>query len=351
LRRYAFAEEFTSAPSSVRLLSTLTLLPRPDAAALLLRAAARRLRFPPSSTSMKRVRGASALVPPRAHEHDDDNDDEAARALRARTGAVAPASQPLAAPADEAARARTCDAVLALADSLCATLAPLAAAPPRPAVYAYNVLDYAREPHERYVRAYGGRVGIRALFLGINPGPFGQVQTGVPFGDVVSVRDWLRVEGRVGAPAVLCPKRPVSGFACKRREVSGQRLWGWAAARTGDDPQVFFRNAFVANYCPVAWMNAAGANLVPAALPKEYRMQVLNACDDHLRRLLALLQPHALVGVGSFAVARLRACAPHGTRVVAMPHPSPASPSANRGWAEQADAAMLAGGIDLTEWR
>jgi single-strand selective monofunctional uracil DNA glycosylase len=323
---------------------------------------------------MKRTRGAaSAAAPPRAHEAGDDDEDEAARASRARTDAVAATSQLLAPqapragaaaatsqqllapqaplPADEATRARTCDAVLSLADALCTTLAPLAASPPPPAMYAYNVHEYAREPYERYVRAYGGRVGLRALFLGMNPGPFGQAQTGVPFGDVPSVRDWLRVEGRVGTPAVVCPQRPVRGFACARREVSGQRLWGWAAARTGDDPHVFFRNAFVQNYCPVAWVNATGANLVPAALPKEYRTQVLAACDDHLRRLLALLQPHVVVGVGSFATARLRACAPSGTRVVAMPHPSPASPSANRGWAEQADAAMRAGGIDMTEWR
>jgi single-strand selective monofunctional uracil DNA glycosylase len=181
------------------------------------------------------------------------------------------------------------------------------------------------------------------------------------------VRDWLGITAPVGAPAVQHPKRLVTGFACARREVSGQRLWGWAAARSGGDAQRFFADFWVANYCPVAWMSATGANVTPNQLPKEYRAQVLAACDDALRcvscellctgacmssehrkrhrRTIALLQPRALVGVGSFAAARLRACSPKGTTVVVMPHPSPASPAANKDWAGQADAVMRAAGL------
>ena len=171
----------------------------------------------------------------------------------------------------------------------------------------------------------------------------------------------------------MCPKRPVHGFACKRREVSGQRLWGWVAAKTGGDAQRFFHNAFVVNYCPVAWCNAGGANITPDKLPKAYRESVLAAGDDALRcvlcstrlcvaafvltrrlccrQLLALLQPQVLIGVGAFAAARLRACAPEGARVVTMPHPSPASPAANKDWAGQADAALAQAGIDLSQWQ
>jgi single-strand selective monofunctional uracil DNA glycosylase len=176
-------------------------------------------------------------------------------------------------------------------------------------------------------------------------------QTGVPFGDVPSVRDFLRVEAPVGSPAAVHPKRPVAGFACHRREVSGQRLWGWAAARCGGDSHRFFRHAFVYNFCPLSFMNEAGANVTPDKLPKEYKQPVLAACDATLRGLLALLRPRVAVGVGSFAAARLRACAPEGTRVVTMPHPSPASPAANKDWAAQADAAMRDAGILLEEWR
>lgn len=175
-------------------------------------------------------------------------------------------------------------------------------------------------------------------------------QSGVPFGDVPSVRDFLRVDAPVGVPRVQHPKRPVSGFACARREVSGQRLWGWVADRAGGDPDRFFRHAWVVNFCPLAFMDARGANVTPDKLPREYRERVLAACDAALRRTLELLQPRALVGVGAFAAARLRAAAPPGVSVTTMLHPSPASPAANRDWAGAADRAMLEAGIDFATW-
>lgn len=52
-------------------------------------------------------------------------------------------------------------------------------------------------------------------------------QIGVPFGEVNLVRDWLKVEGHVGRPAVEHPSRLVEGWACPRSEVSGQRFWSY----------------------------------------------------------------------------------------------------------------------------
>ena len=42
----------------------------------------------------------------------------------------------------------------------------------------------------------------------MNPGPFGMVQTGVPFGEVEAVRSWLQRAGEVlvGALRVLQPR-------------------------------------------------------------------------------------------------------------------------------------------------
>ncbi|CAM9721481.1 unnamed protein product [Choristocarpus tenellus] len=97
----------------------------------------------------------------------------------------------------------------------------------------YNVLEYAWEPHEDFTRRYGGRSLGRALLVGMNPGPWGMVQTGVPFGEVDHVRDWLGVSGSVGKPIVEHPKRLVQGFDCKRSEVSGKRLWGFFKRKFG----------------------------------------------------------------------------------------------------------------------
>lgn len=215
-----------------------------------------------------------------------------------------------------------------------------------PVAFVYNPLVYAREPHERYLARYGaGRKDV--LFLGMNPGPFGMAQTGVPFGDVGMVRDVLGVVGEVGRPPREHGKRPVEGFSCRRREVSGSRLWGWVAARRGG-VEGFFRKAFVANYCPLAFLAPSGANLTPDRLPADERTPLFAACDEALRATASRLGVRFVVGVGAFARDRARA-ALEGTGVViaSIPHPSPASPAANRGWAPLAEAALARDGVPL----
>lgn len=216
---------------------------------------------------------------------------------------------------------------------------------PPPVAYVYNPLDYARAPHEDYLKRYAA-TPKRALFLGMNPGPFGMAQTGVPFGDVAMVRDWLGVRGAVDQPEKTHPKRPIDGFNCPRTEVSGTRLWGWAAARYGT-PARFFERYFVHNYCPLCFMEESGRNLTPDKLPTDVRAPLFEACDTALRGIVAALHPSVLIGVGNFAEARLHAAFPGFTGTITrIPHPSPASPAANRGWAEAATRAIEALGLD-----
>jgi len=184
------------------------------------------------------------------------------------------------------------------------------------------------------------------LLLGMNPGPFGMAQTGIPFGEVAHARDWLGVAAPVGRPPHEHPKRPVQGFACTRSEVSGRRLWGWAAAHAGT-PEAFFSRFFVWNYCPLAFMGETGRNITPDKLPTAERAALYAVCDHALARLLKALAPRHALGVGGFAEQRLRAVLDPEAPVCVgrIPHPSPASPAANRGWAEAADAALAALGI------
>lgn len=215
-----------------------------------------------------------------------------------------------------------------------------------PVTHTYNPLSYARAPHEAYLSRYGAGPK-EVVLLGMNPGPFGMAQTGVPFGDVTMVRDWLGIEEKVGAPARVHDKRPVLGFACTRREVSGHRLWSWAKQRFGT-PERFFARFFVINYCPLAFIEASGKNRTPDRLPTAEREALFAACDSALGNMIDLLRPRHVVGVGAFAEARARqVLGERDLRITTILHPSPQSPLANSGWAPRIEAQLALAGIEL----
>ena len=215
-----------------------------------------------------------------------------------------------------------------------------------PIRYVYDPLEYAREPHEAYLSRYGA-APKQVLLVGMNPGPFGMAQTGVPFGDVSMVRDFLNIEGTVSHPPNEHPKRPILGFSCSRSEVSGTRLWGFARHRFGTAAR-FFDDFFVTNYCPLVFMEATGRNFTPDKLPAREREPLFDACDTALRHIVAALEPHFVVGVGAFAMSRAKAALTNYSGVIGtVLHPSPASPKANRGWAAIAERELLELGVKL----
>ena len=212
-----------------------------------------------------------------------------------------------------------------------------------PVTHRYNPLAYAWDAHELYLRRYGAS-RRKVVFIGMNPGPFGMVQCGVPFGEIAAVRDWMGIEVAVNRPENENLKRPIEGFACARSEVSGRRLWGLFQQRFGT-PEAFFADHFVANYCPLAFFDN-GRNLTPDKLPAAEAAPLYAACDRHLRALVAALDAPWVVGIGAFAEQRA-AQALNGidVRIGRVLHPSPASPAANRGWSEAATAQLEALGI------
>jgi len=215
-----------------------------------------------------------------------------------------------------------------------------------PVTHVYAPLVYARKAHAQYVERYA-QASCEVMLLGMNPGPFGMAQTGVPFGEVAHVGDWLGIDAPIGAPPTPHPKRPVLGLSCPRNEVSGARLWGWAKRRF-QTPDRFFQRFFVANYCPLLFLEVSGRNRTPNKLPKAERQPLLAACDEALVRTVDALQPSLVVGVGVFAETQARrALAGSSVRIGRILHPSPASPKANRGWAAQAEADLGALGVAL----
>ncbi len=201
--------------------------------------------------------------------------------------------------------------------------------------WVYNPLEYAWNAHKQYLEKYA-RATCKVVFLGMNPGPWGMAQTGVPFGEIPAVVDWLNIDAAIKKPDPEHPKRPIEGLQCQRSEVSGRRLWG-LFQEAFDSPDVFFDEYFVTNYCPLVFMEESARNVTPDKLPATIRGELEQICDRHLASLLKALSPEWVVGVGAFA----EKCAGRVVKTVGLTeiqlgrilHPSPASPAANRDWA------------------
>lgn len=203
-----------------------------------------------------------------------------------------------------------------------------------PIQYVYNPLDYAKIPNELYHTKYC-QTAKKLLFVGMNPGPFGMCQTGVPFGDVGRVREWLKIEGPVSKPLRECPERPVRGFQCTRKEQSGDRFWKFWESQCGN-PENFFRNAFVYNYCPLAFMNSKGLNLTPADI-KDFKDLEL-VCDKFFLKVIELFEPHCIIAIGRYTEKRTQLLLKKEkilTPILCMPHPSPRAVN-NQNWHEKA---------------
>jgi single-strand selective monofunctional uracil DNA glycosylase len=217
------------------------------------------------------------------------------------------------------------------------------------AAYRYNPLRYAWEPHQEYLRRYGEGPAGRTLLVGMNPGPWGMAQTGVPFGDPLMVRDWMGIDGRVLPFPGAHPRCLVMGFASHRREGSGKRLYGWAQRRYGS-AQAFFARNFVLNYFPLLLLDEHGVNLTPAILPASERAAVAAVCDPYLRRVVKAIRPSCIAGVGKYATEQVRRVVGGLGLEIPTPcllHPSPANPTANSNWEQLVEGELCSAGVEL----
>ena len=242
----------------------------------------------------------------------------------------------------------TADTLLTAARKLNRSLKKLQFA--EPTTHLYNPYDYAYAMHAQYVQRYGA-TKKRVVLMGMNPGPWGMAQTGVPFGEVAAVREYLKLDAPIGKPKNEHPKRLITGLNCERSEVSGRRLWGLFQDRYPKAEDFFNSTSgghFILNYCPLVFMEASGKNRTPDKLPTAEREPLEAACDAHLRTVVEALDPEWVIGVGAFAEKQAkRALAGMDLNFGRILHPSPASPAANRGWAEQAQKQF----IELGLWK
>jgi len=214
-----------------------------------------------------------------------------------------------------------------------------------PVTFVYNPLQYARESYFKYLDLSVSKKK-KTVFLGMNPGPWGMAQTGIPFGEIDAVKNWMKIEAAVGKPEYEHPKREITGFSCRRSEVSGKRLWTFFKEKYRT-PELFFKHNFVANYCPLVFMEKSGKNRTPDKLHREERERLFNICNHHLLEIVTTLNPDWVIGIGGFAEKRIKsALSSLDLKIGKILHPSPASPMANRGWAEIAEKQLSEFRID-----
>ena len=196
----------------------------------------------------------------------------------------------------------------------------------------YNPLEYAAAPYEEYLTKFAA-TPKKNIFIGINPGPWGMVQTGIPFGEVNAVKNYLKIKKAPQTPMTMNPVLPILGQSCSRAEVSGKRLWGLIAA-TFPQADDFFAENLVFNYCPLFFSRVVGPkreNVTPDKLPREIRTQLYAPCDEFLIQTAKLLRPKFLIGVGGFAHKRLTEIFPDSNYIIdSITHPSPLNARANK---------------------
>jgi len=193
--------------------------------------------------------------------------------------------------------------------------------------WVYNPLDYAWAPHEEWIQRFSGN-GATTLLVGMNPG-HGMGNTGVPFGCPEQVRDFLEITGlEVHQPSSIHPKRTVFGLECPKPEVSGRRIWSFLASHY-DTPEAVSQDIYIVNHCPLWMFNESGQNITPNKLTGGAAKQLKEICDEHLRTVVSAMGITRVIGVGRYAQQQAAALFDE-IEVDWVPHPSPASPFANR---------------------
>uniref|UniRef100_A0A182MSA2 Uracil-DNA glycosylase-like domain-containing protein n=1 Tax=Anopheles culicifacies TaxID=139723 RepID=A0A182MSA2_9DIPT len=211
----------------------------------------------------------------------------------------------------------------------------------------YDPIEYASAIHCAYLQRFlDGPKAV--LFIGMNPGPWGMCQTGVPFGYVPAVRDWMGLRGTVAKPTPELAARPVEGLACTREEQSGKRWWGLYQELCGT-ADCFFRSCFVYNLCPLAFFHQSGRNITPSELKGKAKGEIQSISEQYLETALKVLKPKIIISVGRYTEDRVKTLTKQnriGPTIVTycMPHPSPRSLN-NTNWSQKAKLWLSEHGI------
>lgn len=210
---------------------------------------------------------------------------------------------------------------------------------PKNITHIYNPIVYALNLHCQYIKKFlNGKKKV--MLIGMNPGPNGMVQNGVPFGNTNTVKNLMKIQGQVDQPPSLNPKRPVTGLSCTTEEPSGVRIWNLLQKLAGS-LEVFGEQCFLHNFCPLAFFDEQGKNITPSELKGKIKSTLRDICLKYLEKEIQLIQPEIIIAIGSYVGDSLRKLSKQSIyvrtniKILQLAHPSPRSLN-NNNWPEKA---------------
>ena len=176
-----------------------------------------------------------------------------------------------------------------------------------PCFYVYNPLSYCFESFKIYFEYLNTEEEIN-LFFGINPGPFGMAQTGIPFGDKETVKNYLKIEPKIDIDKIpkQHPKKQILGLEVKRVEKSGRIFWG-VIKEFYPEKYDFFKSNFVLNFCPLCFLDEQGRNITPKVLRKEDQIALYKILEIFMLKLFKLIKIKKLIAIGDETFSYLNA--------------------------------------------
>jgi len=197
-----------------------------------------------------------------------------------------------------------------------------------PDIVVINPLEYLWLQYGYYTSCYHNQYP-RAMIIGMNPGPKGMSQTGIPFGSPNIIPSILpnkslfnEIRDNEGSP-VSSPHRRITGPSNTTVEVSGNRLWSALIKRYGDFKSIT-SEIFVDNICPLLFLcgKNGSKNLTPDKLtPSPAKIILIRLCTERLQKIYQCLgEPSNIVALGRWSHKFLEKMFPK-VRVTYILHP------------------------------